>query len=264
MDNFGDRMKFYEKAEAARKFMPLLPIIVRIDGKNFKNFTRSMVKPFDIKFISCMQQTTQELVRETCAKIGYCQSDEITLIFDQNSFDSEIYFNGKIQKLVSVVASLTTGYFIQAYIKYFGEFPKKIPAFDTRAFQVPNHTEAVNQLLWRCQDATKNAIMSAARSLYSHRELNGKNTNQMQEMMWLKGVNFNDYDPDIKQGSFFQRKTVYVPSINPSPIVLEKNPDIHSGVISVARTQIQKINMPIFSKVKNALEVVFYQQDPII
>jgi tRNA(His) 5'-end guanylyltransferase len=258
-DNFGDRMKLYEAAEAARKFMPLLPIVVRIDGKNFKNFTRHMSKPFDDKFISCMQQTTEELVRETCARIGYCQSDEITLIFQQSAFDSEIYFNGKIQKLVSVIASLTTGYFIQAYMTHFGEFPKKLPAFDTRAFQVPDQMEAVNQLRWRVQDATKNAIMSAARSLYSHRELNGKNTSEMQEMMWVKGINFNDYSPDIKEGSFFQRKTVWLPvadELTPVPP--------YTGTIMAARTKIQKLNMPIFSKIKNITEVVFDQVDPLV
>ena len=44
-DALGDRMKIYEMAEAGRRFMPLLPILARIDGRAFSSFTRSGVGP---------------------------------------------------------------------------------------------------------------------------------------------------------------------------------------------------------------------------
>ena len=34
-DNFGDRMKAYERQETARRFMPGIPVYARIDGRSF-------------------------------------------------------------------------------------------------------------------------------------------------------------------------------------------------------------------------------------
>lgn len=243
-------MKEYEFLETSRKFMPLLPVIVRIDGKGFSKFTKGMKKPYDIRMSKAMQETAIELVKTTNAKISYTQSDEITLIFKQDEYKSEIFFTGKIQKMVSVIASLTTGYFIQAYMNNFDEFPKNIPSFDTRAFSVPNETEASNQLLWRCQDATKNAISCAARTFYSHKELQNKNGSEMQEMMFQKGKNFNDYPMFYKQGSFFQKRKIlkFVEKINQE----------------VERSEVQMIDMPIFGKVINKEDVIFRNETPKI
>ena len=46
-DDFGDRMKVYEMAEAGRRLMPLLPAVARLDGKGFSGFTRGLARPFD-------------------------------------------------------------------------------------------------------------------------------------------------------------------------------------------------------------------------
>ena len=38
-DPLGDRMKEYEQMEAGRKTLPRLPVIARLDGRNFSAFT---------------------------------------------------------------------------------------------------------------------------------------------------------------------------------------------------------------------------------
>jgi tRNA(His) guanylyltransferase len=50
--NLEDRMKAYE--QATRTVLPRrLPIIVRVDGKGFSNYTKQLPgKPFDRNFIS--------------------------------------------------------------------------------------------------------------------------------------------------------------------------------------------------------------------
>lgn len=58
--------------------------------------------------------------------------------------------------------------------------------------------ELRNKLL--AQDATRNSIAAVAQSQYSHKELHKKNTSQMQEMVFKKGINWNDYDPKLKRG----------------------------------------------------------------
>jgi tRNA(His) 5'-end guanylyltransferase len=77
----------------------------------------------------------------------------------------------------------------------------KMAQFDARVFQIPSRTEVENYFIWRQQDATRNSISSVAQSLYSHKELNGKKTNEMQEMIFQKGINWNDYDFREKRGA---------------------------------------------------------------
>ena len=64
-DNFGDRMKLYEGAEAARKTIPLLPICVRLDGKSFSKWTADLERPYDKRMSDLMIATTKFLVDET-------------------------------------------------------------------------------------------------------------------------------------------------------------------------------------------------------
>ena len=45
VDEFGDRMKLYEQAEAGRTALPMLPVCIRLDGKTFSNFTRKLNRP---------------------------------------------------------------------------------------------------------------------------------------------------------------------------------------------------------------------------
>lgn len=51
----------------------------------------------------------------------------------------------------------------------------------------------------------KNSVSMAARSLFSHRELQGKKQNDMIAMMLGKDVDWNKYPKYFKEGSFFKR-----------------------------------------------------------
>jgi tRNA(His) 5'-end guanylyltransferase len=74
--------------------------------------------------------------------------------------------------------------------------------FDARVFQIPYQEEVINYFIWRQQDATRNSISSVAQSQFSTKELHGKKTNQMQDMLMLeKGINWNDFTPREKRGS---------------------------------------------------------------
>lgn len=209
-DDFGDRMKHYEAAETERFFMPLLPIYARIDGRCFSRFTHGLNRPFDVRISRAMVETTKHLVEESHARIGYTQSDEISLIWQQEDYDSEVFFSGKIHKLVSVLASLasvTFNHLCLAEESLRERTLQMLPVFDCRVFQLPNRIEAANAILWREKDATKNAVSMAARSFYSHQELAGKSSADMQEMIFQKGQNFNDYPTFFKRGTFVRRLT---------------------------------------------------------
>lgn len=62
--------------------------------------------------------------------------------------------------------------------------------------------EVTNCILWRQQDATRNSISSAGQAHFSHKQLEGLNSNQIQELLFQeKGINWNDYPTKFKRGS---------------------------------------------------------------
>src|SRR4051794_34897400 len=139
------------------------------DSRCFSSFTQSMKQPYDERITRAMVETTNYLVEETHARIGYTQSDEISLVWQQDRYDAEVFFNGKIHKLASVLASLASVKFNHVCLgddRLRERTQNMMPVFDCRVFQLPNRTEAANAFLWREKDATKNAISMAARSFY--------------------------------------------------------------------------------------------------
>ena len=266
-DNFGDRMKEYEARETERCFIPLLPIYARIDGRCFSAFTHGMERPFDTRITQAMIDTTKYLIEETHARIGYTQSDEISLVWMQDRYDSELIFGGKIQKMVSVLASMTAARFASMcrFIggDMVGRAEKLSPHFDCRVFQLPNRTEAANAFLWREKDATKNAISMAARSFYSHKALDGKNGSEMQEMIFQKGQNFNDYPAFFKRGTFLRRVT-FERAFTADE--LTRIPEKHRPAPEtlVTRSDVVKLDMPSFGTVTNREAVIFDGAEPIV
>lgn len=196
-DPLGDRMKDrYEKR--ARSFLPRRTYtILRLDGKAFHTYTRGLDKPFDMQFMEDMSLTAKYLVENISgAQVAYAQSDEISIVLtDFGSTRTEAWFDGSVQKMVSVSASMATARFNELR-------PGKLAFFDSRVFTIPDVVEVHNYLVWRQQDAMTNAVSMAAQAKFSQKALHGKSTAQMQEMLFQDaGIDFNDYPARIKRGS---------------------------------------------------------------
>ena len=72
--------------------------------------------------------------------------------------------------------------------------------FDARVFNIPKE-EVTNCLVWRQQDATRNAIQMLGQCNFSHKELHEKSCADIQDMlMTQKGINFNDMPTEFKRG----------------------------------------------------------------
>jgi tRNA(His) 5'-end guanylyltransferase len=222
-DPLGDRMKDFYEDRTRYKLARRTNTIIRIDGKAFHTFTKGLDRPFDRGLIEDMDKTAEFLCQNIQgAKFAYVQSDEISiLITDYDDIDTHAWFDGNLQKMVSIAASLATAKFNQlrmarACSDSDGDLAEKMLAnleieqfklamFDARVFQIPYQEEAINYFIWRQQDATRNSISSVAQSLYSAKELNGKKTSDMQEMIFQKGINWNDFTPREKRGSIIRR-----------------------------------------------------------
>lgn len=234
-DTLGDRMKgAYENKY--RLYLPeRIPVIIRLDGKAFHTFCRGLKKPFDDLFISVMQDTMLDLCKNISGcKLGYVQSDEISLLLVQTKEESQPWFDNNIQKIVSVSASMATLYFnknfekrvfelmenyakdksdyIEEELKYVDKLDSKIytAMFDSRVFVLPKE-EVNNYFYWRQLDATRNSILSLAQSLYSDREIHGIKCNDLQDKMFTeKNVNWNNLSTVKKRGTCAIRKEVEI------------------------------------------------------
>jgi tRNA(His) guanylyltransferase len=259
----SDRMKSYE-AQYDVRTIPMCPVVARMDGRAFHTFTRGMERPFDVLLVSLMRKVTEGLVFETNARIGYCQSDEISLVFQQETPESEIYFDGRVLKMTSILASTATLLFNRLLPE---AFPAKVsakPVFDARVMSVPSRAEACNYLIWREQDAVRNSIAMAAQAKFSHRELHGVDTKRMQEMLFQRhGINWNDYESRYKRGSYFRRVTKSIPF---SAEELAKLPEKHEARrnpgLLVERRVVEEACLPPLQRVVNREEVVFDGAEP--
>lgn len=265
-DALGDRMKAYE-AQTASTLNPYLPFIVRVDGRAFSSFTRDMKRPFDPTLALCMIETGQRLVERTPALLSYVQSDEISLVFHRVSEAEQPFFGGSIQKLCSIFASLTTALFLDAIrrnynatdtAKLFG----RLPHFDARVFPVPSRSEAANAILWRTNDAYRNAVSMAAQSVYSHRELQHKSRDEMLVMLTERGINFSAYPSFFRFGTFSQRRSVQraLTEDEWSRIPEDHRPDRSTEFI---RHETYTFSVP-FTECVNRTNVIFDKTTPIL
>lgn len=200
-DALGSRMK--ENYEDRYRFS--LPrrtyTFIRCDGKAFHTLTRNCTKPFDYQLMSHMDFTAAALCREAQgAVMAYVQSDEITvLLTDFANEQTDAWFDGNIQKIASISASVCTAEFNRLRSQM-AVAPNKLAHFDARVWSIPDPYEVENNFIWRQQDAVKNSIQMVARSLYSHKELQSVGLSDLQEMIFRKGVNWNDYPDGAKRG----------------------------------------------------------------
>jgi len=262
LDSLGDRMKNYEAIN--RHFLiPKLYTILRLDGKAFHTYTKKFKRPFDEVLINAMDETAKYLCSKIQgAKFAYVQSDEITIFLsDMDSIETQMWFDGNIQKMTSVSASMATAKFNHLMVLFeikegmgiYGNYPDTVDRicddvenmqmaeFDSRVFQLPNEHEVVNCVLWRQQDCTRNSISSVAQSLYSPKELHGKNQKDMQELIFQKGINWDKYDAKLKRGRFIDKVTY----INDVPVF---NDTKTLDSLDKIRSKWESVELPIITQ----------------
>jgi tRNA(His) 5'-end guanylyltransferase len=267
-DALGDRMKDFYEDRTRIKLPRRTFTIIRIDGKAFHTYTKGLQRPFDQGLIEDMNATTAYLCKNIQgAKFGYVQSDEISLVLtDFDDLGTHAWFDNNLQKMVSVAASMATAEFNRLRLVRFarnsGIEPRyrdesyiaeseiatfKMAEFDARAFQIPFIDEVENYFIWRQQDAVRNSISSVAQSLYSSKELNGVKTDQMQEMIFQKGINWNDYDFRMKRGAVIGKVEVPV-LVKTKEFVNDGETHVIDPTQVVMRNKWQVIETPTFTQ----------------
>lgn len=260
-DNLGDRIKGYEIEEMGETFRHDVPLIIRLDGRSFSNYTRHFDRPFDDAMSDAMCETTEMLVKESNALIGYTQSDEITLILysDVSLRDGlsrvEMMFGGKKFKILSTLASMASvKFYTSLKEKKLVGFPDKLPSFDCRAFSVPSKMEAWNALLWRVNDALRNSVSGMAHFNFSHKLLQGKNRDQMIDMLLKeKGINWFDLPSKFREGRFVRTE---------KGLSTVKNRRTGEDTV-VERSKMVELQLKSFKLISNREEFLFDKACPI-
>lgn len=236
-DDLGVRMKTFYEQIPKTKLMRRCPVAIRIDGRAFHTFARGFQKPFDEVLIKSMQETMKYLCEniQGCV-LGYTQSDEITLILiDYKKLTSSAWFDYEVQKICSIAASMATMTFNKFFEKYVDKYRfskwdgvskyedgtwgyiqtllnavDKGAMFDCRCFNIPKE-EVTNLVYWRQLDASRNSIQMVGQANFSHKELQNKSCNDIQDMlMTQKGINWNDLPTYQKRGSCCVRNKIVI------------------------------------------------------
>ena len=230
--DLANRMKEYEKRNQYY-LQKRTPVAIRVDGRSFHTFTKGFQRPFDDVLIKTMQETAKYMCENIqAAKLAYVQSDEITIILtDYDTLETDSWFNYRTDKLCSISASMATMAFNKFFRKNVENFvqdcatdyetqrlcgegtveyelcktyqksAEKGAMFDARCFNIPKE-EVTNLIYWRQLDATRNSIQMVGQANFSHKELQNKSCNDIQDMLHeQKGINWNDYPTVCKRGT---------------------------------------------------------------
>lgn len=244
--DLAERMKGYETRN--RYYLQRrMPVILRLDMRAGHSFTKGFERPFDEIFIKSMQETAKYLCEniQNC-KLSYQQSDEITLLLvDYDKLNTDCFFDYRVDKLCSIAASMATIAFNRAFANnveaeshvFTNEWlddenfnpnyknkelrslwlvhkkaVDKGAMFDARCFNIPKE-EVTNLIYWRQLDASRNSIQMVGQANFSHKELQNKSCNDIQDMlMTQKGINWNDLPTYQKRGSCCVRNKIVIQS----------------------------------------------------
>lgn len=194
--SLGDRMKTYENA-IDFKLNPCMQYVIRLDGKGFSKMIKKWKceKPFDERFNKAMNYASKKLFDIIPnIKAVWHGSDEISIWFQCPNVE-DMYFEGRIQKLVSLTASQASVYFNKKLQELFKDNTLPFGIFDSRLLQLPNEMEVSNYFIFRQRDHIRNSISGYAQYYFSHKELMKKNSDEKLAMMLDKGI---DYNQEIK------------------------------------------------------------------
>lgn len=209
------KMRVYEQS-IDQIIPPDVYLIARLDGRNFTRLTKEICHfevPFDIRFRDMMVQTVKELM--DCGfriVYGFTQSDEISLLFHKE----EKTFGRKVRKYNSILAG-------EASAAFSLQLGRKA-VMDCRIIPLPNKEKVIDYFLWRQEDAARNALNAHCywtlrkEGLDVHTATDtvaGKSIAEKNELLFLRGINFNDLPAWQKRGIGITWGTIPKSGLNP-------------------------------------------------
>ena len=210
-------------------------ILCHIDGRAFSKMIKKRFKlPFDDEFMHMMDETAAYVCENVQgAKCAYVQSDEITIVITSFKYEgdelinSSAFFDYRLCKLQSIIASLATAKFNQLYTlwminedsdKSIKQQINEIPLiqFDCKCWDVNTYDDTFAWFKFRQNDCIRNSKQQFAQAYCSHKDLLNKNSDEQVEYCNLKtGNDWNALSGKYKYGRIVYRTTYPMQTINP-------------------------------------------------
>jgi tRNA(His) guanylyltransferase len=210
----GMRMKEYEQVTQTR-LSRRVPVIIRVDGKAFHTLTRGLDRPFDAGFIHCMEVAAIALCKQVQGcQMAYVQSDEISLLLtDWDRYDTDAWFDYRIQKIASVASSIAAVHFNSTFhAKHrHDRHREKVGYFDARVFNVPMH-EAINYFIWRQIDWIRNSVHMLGRAHFSAKQLHRQSGLKVRGMLEEEGVRWEEQPIHLQRGTVIRKLPKVMPT----------------------------------------------------
>ena len=199
-DELDKKMRVYEQS-IDQVLLPETFMVARLDGRGFTRLTKEICKfeaPFDERFRDVMVHTAMSLMGCGFRVVyGFTESDEISLLFDV----SEDAFGRKVRKYNSTLAGEASA----AFSLELG----RVATFDCRMVPLPTVERVQDYFRWRQEDANRNALNShcywmlrkEGKSVHeATKELEGKGVSFKNELLFSRGINYNDLPSWQKRG----------------------------------------------------------------
>ena len=210
-------------------------ILCHIDGRAFSKMIKKRFKlPFDDDFMQMMDETAAYVCENVQgAKCAYVQSDEITIVITSFKYEGDELINGsaffdyRLCKLQSIIASLATAKFNQLYTlwminedsdKSIKQQINEIPLiqFDCKCWDVNTYDDMFAWFKFRQNDCIRNSKQQFAQAYCSHKDLLNKNSDEQVEYCKLNtGNDWNALNGKYKYGRIVYRTTYPMQTINP-------------------------------------------------
>lgn len=230
------KMRSYEE-NLDQFVLPEVYIIARLDGRGFTRLTKESLpleRPFDETFRDAMIKTVAHLMNCGFKIIyGYCQSDEISILFDKN----ENAFGRKTRKILSVLSGEASAMFTSQM--------GAIGVFDCRIIPLPSDDLVVDYFRWRAEDASRNALnawcywmlrKNGASVAEATQQLEGKSMAEKNQILFENGVNYNDLPAWQKRGVGFKYELMEISATNTKT----------KGVVSASRRKLNvQMTLPL-------------------
>jgi len=214
-DELDEKMRVFETV-ADYCVLPEVFMVARLDGRGFTRLTKETCQfaaPFDERFRDLMVATTESLMNCGFRVLyGYTESDEISLLFAAD----EKQFGRKLRKYNSTLAGEASA--------RFSLLLGQAATFDCRISQLPTINLVVDYFRWRSEDAGRNALNAwcywtlrkeGLTQTAATAQLSGLSIAQKNDLLFARGINFNDVPGWQKRGVGLYWEEYDKPATNP-------------------------------------------------